>query len=1076
MLLLPAVMFAQGTTSGSIEGTIASASGETLPGANIIAVHQPTGTQYGTSSRADGRFTFKSVRVGGPYVIQVTYVGFNPQKKEISNVELGETVQVNFELDEGELTLDEIAVVAEADPVFNADRTGASRNISREEISQTPTLSRSLDDFSRLTPQATGGGSFGGDNNRYNNLLVDGATLNDVFGLGEGTPGSQAGVSSPISIDAIEEFNVDLAPFDITNNNFTGGQINAITKSGTNQFTGSAYYQLRNENFVGNYITEEGEVSEDVASFDEQYVGLTLGGPLVEDKLFFFINAEFKRETSPLTGGLINSGQDNSFNVSPSVFEEIRTIAQNQYGYNPGGFGSTIDQNQDNNKILAKIDWNVNDNHKLTFRYNHVDAEDEEGLGRGSSSYSFSNRQYNFNSKQNSFVTELNSSFGNNTSNTFRAVYTRLRDSRDVVAQPFSEVRIQVPLEDNTGNEGSIFMGIDRFSQANALDQDLIEITDNFTYIRGNHEMTIGTSNQIFKFRNLFVQDDFGAYGFEPFEDPVTGDQVSAIEAFRRGNPVSYNYSYLLEGGNRAAKFNALQLGGYIQDKWTVYDDLKLTFGLRADIPVMPDDPTANPDVSDAFPGYQTSRVASGNILWSPRFGFNWSPNTGEYMTQIRGGAGIFSGTPPFVWISNQFSNTGADYGRVDEFNPGGFGDGFFSEDLNNQPVPGGDNSLDPVETTEVNLIEEDFKYPQAAKFNLAVDQDLPYGVTATLEGIYSKSINAVVYRNINLGETGASAYGRPFYGSFEGGYNPSFGNVTGNPNRLDSRFTNALVLDNTDKGYNYSITGELNKQFDWGLRANLSYTYNRAENVNNGTSSRAISNWQYNEVKDVNNPRIGTADFERRHRILANVGYSFSWAERFRTTISVIYDGRSGTPFSWIYDGDANADGRRDNDLLYVPASEDDVILTSGNWGELNNWISDTPSLDDYRGEIVPRGTAREPWTNFLDLRINQEIQTFRGQTFEITASMFNVLNFLNNEWGLRESVDFNNYQAVKIEGYVDQSFLDGRGGQYGAASEDMGKPIINYNPANISDENIYNTNNLGSRWQMQIGIRYLF
>lgn len=1062
VLLLPAMMFAQGTTSGSIEGTVVDVDGEPLAGANVVAIHQPTGTRYGTATRSNGRYSFNSVRVGGPYEVQVTFVGFNANKKEVSNIELGETVEVNFTLEEGELALEEISVVAEADQVFNRNRTGASTNISSEQINNTPTLSRSLGDFTRLTPQATGGGSFSGDNDRYNNLLVDGATLNDVFGLGEGTPGSSAGVSSPISIDAIEEFNVDLAPFGVTNNNFTGGQINAVTKSGTNEFTGSAYYQLRNESFVGNYLTEDGDISEDVESFDEQYLGLTLGGPIIEDKVFFFVNAEFKRETSPITGGLINSGQDNSFDFYPSTFEEIQNIAQTQYGYDPGSYGNNLEQSQDNNKILAKIDWNINDDNKLTFRYNHVDATDEEGISRGSSSYSFTNRQYNFNSTQNSYVAELNSSLGNNASNTFRAVYTRIRDSRDVVAQPFPEVNISLGYPEKSGF-ASIYMGIDRFSQANALDQDLIEITDNFTYIRGDHEFKIGTSNQIFSFRNLFVQDDFGAYEFRSIED------------FRDGNPYSYNYSYLLPDGNRAAEFNAIQLGGYVQDKWTVQDNLKLTFGLRVDVPIMPDNPTVNPDVSDAFPGYRTDRVASGNLLWSPRFGFNWAPNTGEYTTQIRGGAGIFSGTPPFVWISNQYSNTGADYGRVDaRFFEANWGDGFFSPDPNDQPTPGDGSGLPTVQTTEVNLIEEDFKYPQAAKFNLAIDQDLPYGIRATLEGIYSKSINAVTYRNINLGQTGTAPDGRPLYGDIF--YNSNFGTASGSPNRLDPRFTNALVLDNTDKGYNYSLTAELEKQFNWGLHANLSYTNNRAESVNNGTSSRAISNWQYNENKDVNNPRIGSADFERRHRILANLGYTFSWADRFRTTVSVIYDGRSGTPYSWIYDGNANGDTRFDNDLMYVPASQDEVVLTSGNWNELNDWIASESSLNDYRGEVVPRGTAREPWTNFLDFRINQEIETFSGQRLEITASMFNVLNFLNEEWGQRESVSFNNYRAVQFEQYVDQDFIDNRGAQYNLGSADIGKPVLNFDPDNVTAEEIYSTNNLGSRWQMQIGLRYSF
>lgn len=1060
IMMLPLIGLSQGTTTGSIQGTVYDAQGETIPGANVIAIHQPTGTRYGTATRANGRYTLENVRVGGPYLVQVTFVGYNAQKKRIADVALGETVTLNFTLEEGSLELDEISVVAEVDPVFDADRTGASTNISRQEINRTPTLTRSLEDFTRLTPQATGGGSFGGANDRYNNILVDGATLNDVFGLGEGTPGSSAGVASPISIDAIAEFNVELAPFDVTNNNFTGGQINAITKSGTNDYTGSAYYQIRNENFVGNYKLENGEISNDIEAFQEEFYGLSLGGPIVENKLFFFVNAELKRESAPIIGGLRGSNVDNPFDITPDTFAEIRDIAQNQYGYDPGSYTNQVVQEQNNDKILAKLDWNINQDNKLMLRYNYVDALDEEGIGRGSSSYDFSNRQWNFSSEQHSIVAELNSSLGNNSSNMFRAVYTKIQDQRNVVAQPFPEVTVSLPFVERQGF-GSVNMGIDRFSQANALEQDLIEITNNFTYIKGDHELTIGTSNQIFKFNNLFVQDDFGTYTFY------------SVDQFRDGNPVSYQYSYLLPGGNRRAKFTGIQLGGYVQDEWTVQDNLKLTFGLRVDVPILPEEPTYNENVPEAFPGYNTARVASGNPLWAPRFGFNWSPNTGDLTTQIRGGAGVFSGQPPFVWISNQYSNTGADFARVDEFNFGGLGEGFFSPDPNDQPTPESNPNLANVQTTEVNLISKDFKYPQVAKFNLAVDQELPGGFTATLEGIYSKSINEVVYENLNVVQQGTSAYGRPIYGDIY--FNDQFNTASGDQSRQSELFTNALLLKNTNKGYNYSLTAELDKQFEWGLNANISYTYNRAENVNNGTSSRAISNWQYNPAKDINDPRLGTANFERRHRILANLGYTFSWAERFRTTVSVIYDGRSGTPFSWIYDGNANGDTRYDNDLMYVPEAEEEVVLTSNNWTALDSWIADSPSLNEYRGQVVPRNTAREPWTNYLDFRVNQEIETFGGQTLELTASMFNVLNFINEDWGVREGVSFNTYRAVAFQGYVDEAFISANP-QYNLSSEDIGKPVISFDPDNVSEDQLYNTSDISSRWQMQIGVRYSF
>lgn len=1066
LLMFPVFLFAQGTTSGAIEGVITDTGGEPLPGANIIAIHQPTGFRYGTASRIDGRYTLKNVQVGGPYVVEVTFVGFNAQSKEINYVELSETVELNFRLEEGSLTLDEISVIAQADQVFNADRTGASTNISRQEIETTPTISRSLNDFTKLNPQVTSGYSFGGANNRYNNILVDGATLNDVFGLGEAIPGSQAGVSSPISIDAIQEFNVDIAPFDVTNNGFTGGQVNAITKSGTNAYSGSVYYQLRNESFVGSYRFErngETQTASDFPSFDENYLGISIGGPVIEDKLFFFINGEFRRQSSPVTTGVDGSGAANEFPYGPSTFDQIRDIAQTQYGYNPGGY-ELISQAQDNDKLLAKLDWNINEKHKFTFRYNLVDAIDEEGVPRFTDSYSFGNRQWNFNSVQNSFVAQLKSIFSRNIFNEARAVYTRIRDSRDVVAQPFPEVNISLPHPTTPGDFVSIFMGIDRFSQANALDQDLIEITDNLTYLMGDHEFTFGTSNQIYTFDNLFVQDAFGAYEFRSMEDWESGD------------PFGYLYSYLLPGGSPTGHFTGIQLGFYAQDKWTINDDLKLTLGLRADIPFLPDEPTFNPLVPQDFPGYTTTRLASGNILWSPRFGFNWDLSGGARTTQLRGGVGIFSGSPPFVWISNQYSNTGADYGRLDLDDFNGLPPDFeFEPDPDNQPSPlDPGSSLTGINTSEINLISEDFKYPQSLKMNVAVDQELPLGFTGTLEGIYSKMINEVVFRNINLEQVGTSIYGRPMYGEIF--FNSRFGNTSGSPERVSDNFTNAILLENTNKGYQLSVTGQLEKQFDWGLNTSLAYTYNRVETINNGTSSRAISNWQFNENVDVNDPELGTADFERRHRILGRVTYRVAYGGRFATTVSLIYDGRAGAPYSWIYSGDANGDGRFDNDLIYVPASQDEVVMSSGNWDAFDAFIENNGSLSEYQGGFVERGTAREPWSSFLDLRFNQEIQTFSGQRLELTASLFNVLNLLNDDWGVQKSVNgFNNYQLLAFQGYVDQDFIDDNP-QFNLAPGDLGKPIMSFDPGNATEDALYSINDLSSRWQLQLGIRYSF
>lgn len=1049
-LLLPVFVFAQGTTSGTIEGIVLDEQGEPLPTANVVAIHQPTGSRYGTATRLDGRYTIKNVRVGGPYVVQVSFVGYNPQKKEIANVELNETVELDFQLEEGTLSLDQISVTAEADPIFNADRTGASTNISTAEIESIPTISRSITDFNRLIPQNTGGNSFGGRNDRYNNILIDGATLNDVFGLGEATPGSQAG-AEPISLDAIQELNIDLAPYSVTNNNFTGGQLNAITRSGTNEYSGSLYYLGRNENFVGSLPVEGQNDPNEFPEFGESFYGFRIGGPIVEDEIFFFVSGEFKRRDDPLNTGVQGSDAGSIFDVSAGTMNEIQSIAQSQYGYDPGGY-DLLTQEQDNDKFLAKLDWNLSDNHKLTLRHNYVNAADDDGIFRSSNSFDYSNRQYIFNSVQNSTVAELNSSFSDNLFNTARLVYTNISDERDVQSEPFPEVTINTT--DANGDDVTISMGIDRFSQANRLEQDLFEFTNNLTYINGPHEWTFGTSNQLFFFENLFIQDFWGSYEF------------GSIEAFRQGDPSSYRYSYSKVPGveKPVAEFSGLQFGLYAQDKWRVSDDFSLTLGLRADMPVFPEEPLHNPDVQDAF-GYDTREMATGNLLWSPRLGFNYDTELFGRLTQIRGGSGIFSGSPPYVWLSNQYSNTGADFARIDV--SGGDAPGF-SPDPDNQPRPGDGSGLSPVSTTEVNLIADGFQFPQSWRNNIAVDHELPWNMTLTLEGIYSSNINDVVYENINLENVGSGPGGRPLYGTPGTflGFLP-FADFN-SPARIDNRFTNALLLKNTNEGYEYSLTAQLQKQTEYGLNSSISYTFNEAKSVTNATSSRAISNWQFNENFDINDPQLGTADFEIRHRILADVSYRFELADGFLTTLSLIYEGSSGRPFSWIYFGDANGDGQAFNDLVYVPASMDEVQLVGASgsdsrsaaeiWDDINTFIENTPSLRDHRGEVVPRHNDRQPWRNVVDLRITQQIDTFSGQSLEVTANIFNVLNLLNDDWGEIRFAEFNNTTLFNFYGLNDE-----------------GKPVIAF-PENYDKEDAFINSDLASRWQLQLGLRYNF
>ena len=1116
---------AQGNTTAAVSGTVLDATGEPLPGATVVAVHEPSGSRYGTTSRVDGRYDLRGLRVGGPYTVTASFVGFDTAVRDGLTLSLGQIETVDFALGEQTAEIGEVVVTAEgAGAVIAQSRTGNATNVSEEQIEALPTINRSLSDFARLNPLSAGGGSssLGGRNNRYNNVQVDGATLNDVFGLaGSGTPGGQAG-TQPISIDAIAEFNVEIAPYDVRASGFTGGLINAVTKSGTNEFSGTLRALGRNQELIGVINNQSFD------NFQEGTLVGTLGGPILRDKLFFFVAAEVEASEFPDNTGVAGSGSTNESLLSRAQVEGVQAVARDVYDYDAGDF-DLITDDRSSTKLLGKLNWNINPDHALSVRHNFVDASDDQGVSRGRTSFDLSNRRYVFASRQNSTTAQLNSRFGNNASNEARLVYTAIRDARDVEDNPFPETEVLF-----SGNR-SVSLGIDRFSQANGLDQDLFEFTNNLTLFRGAHTLTLGTNNELYRFNNLFIQDFYGAYEFEELSlgDIIVdadGDGVaeatgtlSGLDAFRLGLPSRYRFSYasaydfdeqgrlrLDANGNPVrtvsadrqprAAFTAAQLGLYAQDEWNATDRLRLTLGVRVDVPLVPDEPVSNPLVAgatgvrpdgttvtfeapfvdeDGTP-YSTQNTASGNPLFSPRLGFNYRADGLAGRTlQVRGGTGIFSGRTPFVWISNQFSNTGADLARVDAtLNAAAFDVnrdgvltadelGFFpgTADPSSQPVPGAGNALRPIQTTEINLISPDFKFPQVFRTNVGLDQELGAGFVATVEGIYTKAVNDVVYRNLNIEQTGTSLYGRPLY----------FGGT------VNSNFTNALLLENTSEGYAYSGVVQLQRRAprEGGLGGSFSYTLNRAENVNNGTSSRAISNWQFNENVDINDPELGTADFEVRHRILGYLSYTARYAERFSSQVGVFLDTQAGEPYSWIYNGDANGDRQRFNDLAFVPAEETDVFLQSGNWDLLDAFIESEPGLAPYRGAFAERNSSRAPWQTRLDVEFNQGVGTVRGQRLDLELTLVNLLNFLNDDWGRLRGTAFNNLNLFNFESYITEANVGSTIAGRVVSADDVGKPVVRFDERTVRDAitgDAFNTLDLASRWQLRFGVKYSF
>ena len=1120
---------AQGITDAALEGVVTDASGMALPGATVMAVHEPTGTEFGTATRSDGRYDLRGLRVGGPYTVTASFIGYRSSSQSGINLALAGTQTADFALAEEAVELGAVEVVAEdAGAAIARTRTGAATNVNEEAIAALPTISRSLADFARLSPLSAGQGSssIAGRNNRFNNIQVDGATLNDVFGLsGSGTPGGSAG-TQPISLDAVEEFNVEIAPYDVRYSGFTGGLINAVTRSGTNDFGGSLRIQTRNDAFVGD-INRDGE-SVPFGEFSEMLYAGTVGGPILRNRLFFFVSGEFTRENFPDNTGVLGSGGANIFPIASTTLDEVLAAAAN-YGFDAGDY-SLLSDDRSSNKLLVKLDWNASPQHRLSVRHNLIDAADDQGINRGSTSFDLSNRRYVFRSVQNSTTAQLSSTIGDRAVNEARLVYTRVRDERDVEADPFPEVQIRLT------DFQSVNLGIDRSSQANSLGQDLYELTNNFTFFTGDHTLLFGTSNQLFRFNNVFLQDFYGSYRFSAFEADRDGDganeSYSAVDAFRLGRPDLYRFSYASEyvydaqgrlqfvcrdgsdsctdnllvaertavpGERIAGKVTAAQIGLYAQDEWDVSPDFRVTLGLRLDVPFFPGDAAENPllagttgvrpdgstfDVPAAFtaeayedftgqpytgPDYsdlRTSRVPGAALMFSPRMGVNYRTRgiMGQTL-QFRGGTGVFSGRPPYVWVSNQFTNTGADIARVNTpLNPATLPDGFFpgSGDPADQPRPGVTPGLDPVATTEVNLTADDFRFPQVWRTNVGVDHELGHGFTATLEGLYSNSLNEVTYRNLNLGQVGTAADGRPIY---RRGVNPNF--------------TSVILLDNTDEGYEYSLVAQLQRRVSQGFGGSLSYTHNRAESIQIANNSTAFSNWSLTFATDPNNVELGTSAFEVRHRVLAYATYRTEYADRFSTQLGMVFDTQTGAPYAWVYGNDANGDVANFNDLIFVPERETDVFLTTDNWDLLDAFIEGEAGLRDYRGGIVARNSSRAPWQTRLDLEVNQGITTVRGQRVELELTLVNALNVLNADWGQQRFVPFNDIPVFSFQRYITDADVGSRVAGRVVTTDDIGKPVIGFDQGLVEEAlngDRYDLSDLSSRWQLRFGVRYTF
>ncbi len=1043
VIVLSAHTLSAQVTGATITGRITDDGGEGLVGVTIVATHTPSGTSYGAISRSDGRYTLANLRVGGPYTVATSYTGYENKKTEGLLLSIGQKFPLDVSLKSSSTALGEVVVTATSDPVLNSERTGASTNISRQQISNFPTISRSAADYTRLSPMAGEGNSFAGRNDQFNNFSLDGAIFNNPFGLDAATPGGQTD-AQPVSLDAIDQIQVAYAPYDVTQSGFTGAAINAVTKSGTNTFSGSVFGFYRNQNFIGKKVDGEEAPRGDLTQFQ---TGLSLGGPIIKNKLFFFVNAETERRNDLGSAFIANRGTTGP-GISRVLASDLDAVsnALKGLGYDPGVYENyTLDA--PNLKGLAKLDWNISQDHKFSLTYTFLDASKQKpahpsAIGRRGPDFTtlqFSNAGYEITNKLNQVIGELKSSFGSMASNKFQLGYSTFRDSRIPASGPAPTINI---LKDGTRY---IIAGHEPFSIYNNLNQDVLQVNNNLNLYMGNHTLTVGAAYEQFKFENAF---NLGAYpgvfgpdygSTQAFLDSVASGQVAgnfaAAQATFDANSTDpltkWNWSYT----------NVGQISAYIQDEVSLFDRLTLTLGLRMDKPTYlntkekieeklvpltaPGGCCYQPEIQyydengDGIK-FDHTQLPDAKPLFNPRVGFNWDVK-GDRSLQVRGGTGLFSGRFPFVWIGNHVANPN-----------------FFF----------------------YNVTKPDFKFPQVWRNNLGVDKKFGDGWVASADFIYTKDMNGMMVRNYGLnlptGRLSAPGDSRPIYTDADRAKHLFGGN------------TDAFVFTNTDVGYSTNFMLQLQRNWSNGMYGSIGYNYLDSRDASSIEAEISSDAYDRNPAYgNVNTAVEAPSIYGYKHRVVGAFSKRFSYGgaekNRFATTVGLFFQYAQGGRFSYTYSGNLNNDGSGNNDLMYIPTdAQVDQMQFSGDAAAQRTAFKAFIAQDDYlserRGEVVGKYGILSPWFNNWDIRIAQDLNHKAGSktnTIQFTVDILNAGNLINNGWGVRQIPTTTQPLGVTA---VDAS----------------GVPTFSFD-TNIKDSFVQDFSLL-SRWQMQLGLRYSF
>jgi outer membrane receptor protein involved in Fe transport len=1064
---------AQGVTTAAISGTVTRADGGALAGATVRAVHEPSGTTYGSITRSDGRYFIPGMRVGGPYQVTASFLGHETHVRENVSLNLGVTSDIDFNLSEAAIAIEGVTVTGRADAVFSSDRTGAATSVEREVVASMPTITGELESIARLTPQYSGAGfgfSFAGQDNRLNNMTVDGSYFNNSFGLA-GQPGDRTGVA-PISLEAVEQVQVNIAPFDVRQGNFVGAGVNTVTRSGTNEFSGSVYYRFRDEGLVGK---DAGDSPFDPGTFDYGQVGGWLAGPIIANKLFFFVNYENESLTEPGTTFRANTGGEpvdgSVTRVQASDLNTLSEYLSTNFGYDTGPFQG-YQHETPATRFLSKLDYNVNDRNKLSLRYNHLDsrtdnlASNSSSLGAGSrrtnsNALNFQNSNYQIKENIRSVVGEWNSIVGENMANNLILGYTWHDESRASRGDFFPMVDIL------DGGRTYTTFGFEPFTPSNELRYGSYQLQNNFSIFRAGHTFTFGVSAERYESENVFFPGSQSAYVYSSLDDFYTDANDYLANPNRTTSPVQLELFQVrwsnIPGQDKPVQpLEVFYTGIYGQDEWQVNDDLRVTLGARIDAPFFGNTAFENAEVDgmtfrdedNNAVRYSTSKLPDANLLFSPRIGFNWDAR-GDRTTQIRGGTGIFTGRPAYVWVSNQIGENGVLTGfeqiRNTNARP-------FHPDPNHYKPAS--VSGDPAASYGLAFTDPEFRFPQLWRTNFAVDQRLPFGLIGTGEFLYSKDVNGIYYINANLTEPNGNFTGVDDRPRWTGG------------TRINGNVTSAIVLKNQDEGYSWNVSGTLERPFSNGLFAKVGYNYGVAKNTVS-PGSIASGSWFNNpHAGDPNNPGLGFSSTSPGHRLFGAVSYRAEYFDFGATTISLFGDAFTAGNASYVFSGDLNGDGGRFNDLIYIhndvsemnfePYVVNGRLFTAAEQAAAwDAFIESSDYLREHRGEYAERRAAFLPMVFRADLSLAQDVfrnVAGRRNGLQLRMDVLNVGNLLNNDWGVGKR--FTTTSPLIARPSIDGTTryrLQNRGGE-------------------LISETIDSTGGIGDVYRIQFSLRYTF